>query len=308
MSACRRRPTRSPRDHPSPADSWCRRTSAASSNAAPAGALPRTTYWRGSHSCRSRSRRRIRGCPRAWAQRPPARRRRRTPAMHRPNRRGAGAAPLLEMPGARWYRSSDLALLPLLELVEELVLLLRGERLSGAAGALVEEPREDLAHLLLVHRHGRAAVALDPGVRGSVAAPARQLRREIHLAPLGMVALVQELGELREERLDEARDVAVALGIWGQVRDHHDGADRHRIHCTIGHYHGRIVVGGEPRRDIGRGDLGLERDRQEMQAILLPHVEEERRGLARDVGECRDLARADLRQRRRLVVIDGRDL
>src|SRR5689334_13497895 len=135
-------------------------------------------YWRGSRNCSARPRPRIRACRRASALHRPLRCPRRGSGEPRRPPTVSGWTTSPKGTGGRSYPSSNLALLPLLELVEELVLLLRGERLAVVgAGTLVEEAREDLAHLLLIDRHGSAAVALDPAVGRAIAAPARQLRR-----------------------------------------------------------------------------------------------------------------------------------
>src|SRR6185312_8564267 len=107
----------------------------------------------------------------------------------------------------------SVAVLPASELREELVLLVAGKRGAAAhLAALVEELDEDVAHLVLAHGdRARGAVSLDPGVGRSEAAPARQLGGEVDLTPFRMMRRLQELGELREERLDEAGCIAIAL-------------------------------------------------------------------------------------------------
>src|SRR5258708_12953198 len=82
--------------------------------------------------------------------------------------------------------SAQRAGLPAAELVEELVLLLRRHGLAaGEPAALAEELGKDLVHLLVVDRRcGGDDIALEPGIGGRGARPARPPPPRIYLPPL----------------------------------------------------------------------------------------------------------------------------
>src|ERR1700730_11879769 len=83
--------------------------------------------------------------------------------------------------------------LPKLELPEELVLLLRGQRCAaGRLLSLVDEAREDRSEVLQVGRSAHLRIALQPLLGRREAPPARKLCRDIHLAPLRMVARIEQ--------------------------------------------------------------------------------------------------------------------
>src|SRR6266446_8460937 len=86
-----------------------------------------------------------------------------------------------------------LPFLPKLELPEELVLLLRGQWCAaGRLLSLVDEAREDRPEILQVGGRGHLRIALQPLLGGREAPPARKLGRDIDLAPLRMVAWIEQ--------------------------------------------------------------------------------------------------------------------
>src|SRR5438128_3266768 len=143
---------------------------------------------------------------------------------------------------------ADLAFLPELELPEQLIFLLLGQR-RAASGllALVDEAREDRPQILQVGRGRHLNIALQPLLGGWEPTPAWKLGRDIDLAPLWMVAGIEQRLEPGEERLDEIYEVAVALGAHLKIGGHEHGADRHRVDRLVRRHETRIIRGGETR-------------------------------------------------------------
>src|SRR4029077_18943147 len=111
-----------------------------------------------------------------------------------------------------------------------------------------------------------------------------------------------EAGKKRIYKIDQ---IAVALGAVLEIGCCEDGADRHGVDRAVARYQARIVLGAEPRRYISGRYRGIERYREEVQALLSGNVAEQRRGLACDESKRGDFTPAQLAERYILIVVGG---
>ena len=204
-----------------------------------------------------------------------------------------------------------LPLLPALELAEQLVLLLRGQRwAAGGLLPLVDEAREYRPEILKVRRGRHLRIPLQPLLGGREAPPPGEFRGDAHFMPFRVVPRIEERLKAGEERFDKISQIAIALGPLLEV-----GGDQHGTYCDGVHglilrYYARIIRGSEPGRHVTRGHRRVQWNGEEVKAVIGIQVAEDRRRFTGDERHGGDFAPMQLVERHLLIIVchRGRDV